>query len=159
MNLDELKQLAKCTKSSRMRNRYLAIVHFTEGQSRADIARFLKVARGSVNSWVQKYLDLGIKGLNEGCHTGRPNKLTALQLEMVSNFIHENSTSPTGGRLQAKDVQSFILSQFHIEYQISNIYRLLHQLNYSWITSRSRHPKQNEGAQTLFKKLPGGNDP
>jgi len=109
MNLDELKQLTKSTKSSRMRNRYLAIIHFKEGQSRADIARYLKVARGSVNSWVQKYLDLGIRGLNEGNHTGRPNKLTAQQLKTISNFIHENSVSPTGGRLQAKDVQSFIL--------------------------------------------------
>ncbi len=159
MRVDELKQLVKTSKNSRMRNRYLAIVHFTEGQSRADIARYLKVARGSVNSWVQKYLDHGINGLSEGNHTGRPNKLTAQQLDTISHFIYENSVSTTGGRLQAKDVQSFILSNFRIQYQISNIYRLLHQLNHSWITSRSRHPKQDEGAQKFFKKLSGGNDP
>lgn len=64
-----------------------------------------------------------------------------------------------GGRLQAKDIQSYIIDNFRIEYEISNIYRLLHHLNFSWITSRSRHPKQSEGVQTLFKKLLTGNDP
>lgn len=52
MTPTELEQLAK---SARMRNRYLAVSHFLDGKSRTDIALYLKVARGSVNSWVQKY--------------------------------------------------------------------------------------------------------
>lgn len=159
MTPKELEQLAKSTQSSRMRNRYLAVSHFVDGKSRTDIANYLKVARGSVNSWVQKYLDSGVDGLMEGRHTGRPAKLTTPQLEQLSNFIKENSTLAKGGRLQAKDIQSYIIDNFSIEYEISNIYRLLHHLNFSWITSRSRHPKQDEGVQTLFKKLPTGNDP
>ncbi len=70
MSLDELKQRVKTSKNSRMKNRYSAIVHFTEGQPRVDIAQYLKVARGSVNAWVQKYLDHGINRLSEGNHTG-----------------------------------------------------------------------------------------
>jgi len=159
MTPKELEQLAKGTQNSRMRNRYLAISHFVDGKSRTEIAKYLKVARGSVNIWVQKYLNEGIDGLNEGRHTGRPVKLTPTQLEQLSHFIKENSTLAKGGRLQAKDIQSYITDNFNIEYEISNIYRLLHHLNFSWITSRSRHPKQDEGVQTLFKKLPNGNDP
>lgn len=155
----ELEQLAKSAKSARMRNRYLAVSHFIDGKSRTDIAKYLKVARGSVNVWVQKFLDNGIDGLLEGRHTGRPTKLSSQQLEQLSHFIKENSTCDNGGRLQAKDVQVYITEHFKIDYQISNIYRLLHHLNFSWITSRSRHPKQDEGVQTLFKKLPSGNDP
>jgi len=142
-----------------MRNRYLAVSHFVDGKSRTEIAKYLKVARGSVNIWVQKYLNEGIDGLNKGRHTGRPTKLAATQLEQLKLFIQENSTLAKGGRLQAKDIQSYISDNFNIEYEISNIYRLLHHLNFSWITSRSRHPKQDEGVQTLFKKLSNGNDP
>lgn len=139
----ELELLAKSAKSSRMRNRYLAVSHFLDGKSRTDIAKCLKVARGSVNLWVQKFLDHGIDGLLEGRHTGRPAKLSPLQLEQLSNFIKANSTQENGGRLQAKDIQSYISEYFRIDYKISNIYRILHHLNFSWITSRSRHPKQD----------------
>jgi transposase len=159
MTSKELEQLAQRAKNSRMRNRYLAVSHFVDGKSRTDIAKYLKVARGSVNIWVQKYLNDGIDALNEARHTGRPTKLSATQLEQLSVFIQENSTLAKGGRLQAKDIQSYITEHFSVEYEISNIYRLLHHLNFSWITSRSRHPKQDEGAQTLFKKLSHGNDP
>ena len=159
MTSKELAILAKCAKSGRMKNRYLAISHFLDGKSRADIARYLKVARGSVNSWVRNYLDHGIKGLDEGKHTGRPAQLTTKQLDEVATFISDNSALEKGGRLQAKDIQAFISDRFEVTYQISNVYRLLHQLNFSWITSRSRHPKQDEGVQSLFKNLPIGNDP
>ncbi len=159
MTPKELEQLAKSTQNSRMRNRYLAVSHFVDGKSRTEIAKYLKVARGSVNIWVQKYLTEGIEGLNEGRHTGRPARLTPKQLEQLSNFIQENSILAKGGRLQARDIQSYVTDNFGVEYEISNIYRLLHHLNFSWITSRSRHPKQDEGVQTLFKKLPNGNDP
>ncbi|WP_368411011.1 winged helix-turn-helix domain-containing protein [Colwellia sp. 3_MG-2023] len=64
-----------------------------------------------------------------------------------------------GGRLQVKNIQSYITEHFSVEYEISNIYRLLHHLNFSWITCRSRHAKQEESVQTLFKKLPDGNYP
>ncbi|WP_435277206.1 helix-turn-helix domain-containing protein [Psychrobium sp. nBUS_13] len=39
------------------------------------------------------------------------------------------------------------------------MYRLLHQLGFSWITSRSRHPKQSDEVQETFKKIRNGNDP
>lgn len=159
MTSKELEKLARSAKNSRMRNRYLAVSHFVDGKSRTEIAKYLKVARGSVNVWVHKYLNEGIDALNEGRHTGRPTKLSAKQLEQLSSFIKENSTLANGGRLQAKDIQSYITENFSVEYEISNIYRILHHLNFSWITSRSKHPKQDESAQTLFKKLPDGNDP
>ena len=144
MTPKELEQLAKSTKSARMKNRYLAISHFVDGQSRTNIAKYLKVARGSVNIWVKKYLDDGIDGLSEGCHTGRPIKLTTSQLKQLSQFINNNSVLAKGGRLQAKDIQSYISENFQVSYKISNIYRLLHHLNFSWITSRSRHPKLSD---------------
>ncbi|NDO76130.1 winged helix-turn-helix domain-containing protein [Shewanella sp. SE1] len=38
-----------------------------------------------------------------------------------------------------------------------NVYLLLNALDFSRITSRSKHPKQSDEAQTAFKKLPDGN--
>ncbi|MEZ8472043.1 winged helix-turn-helix domain-containing protein [Vibrio splendidus] len=66
---------------------------------------------------------------------------------------------PEGGRLQGSDITQFILDEFDIYYQPSGAYRLLHELNLSWITTRSKHPKQSEEAQESFKKIPNRNDP
>jgi len=159
MSLIKLKRLAKTEKSSRTRIRYLAVCLFVEGKSRAEIARNLKVARGSVNKWVRNYLEQGVSALAETEHAGRPSRLSPEQLERVKAYVESANLDDNGGRLQAKDVHQFIVEHFNIDYKPSNIYRLLHHLEFSWITSRSKHPKQNEEAQRLFKNLPTGNDP
>ena len=53
----------------------------------------------------------------------------------------------------------YINIEFGIKYSIQNIYLILHKLNFSWITSRSRHPKQSQEVQDDFKKIPNGIDP
>ena len=68
------------------------------------------------------------------------------------------AVKPDGGRLQGKDVQAYISSEFGVQYQKSNVYNLLHELNLSWITTRSKHPKQSIEAQETFKKIPNKND-
>lgn len=45
-----------------------------------------------------------------------------------------------------------ILDRFHHQFEHSYVYQLLKQLAFSWITSRSRHPKQSQAAQDEFKK-------
>jgi hypothetical protein len=40
-----------------------------------------------------------------------------------------------------------------VSYSLTKIYRLLHRLNFSWVTSRSKHPKQSQDAQEDFKKF------
>lgn len=159
MPILELQRLAKTEKNSRTRMRYIAVSHFVDGKSRADIARYLKVARGSVNTWVMNYLNQGIEGLKDATHYGRPPRLSPQQQTLLIKFVEEASHSDSGGRLQAKDVHQFIIDKFNINYKLRNVYRLLHDLGFSWITSRSRHPKQDEKAQLLFKNLPSGNDP
>ena len=158
MSLVELGRLAKMEKRSRIKVGYLAICYFLEGKSRTEIARYLKVARGSVNKWVSTYLSHGIDLLKDTENPDRLAKLTPQQLEAVSNFVKNSGTSINGSRLQAKDVGEFIFNEFNIAYQSRDIYRLLHQLGFSWITSRSKPPKQDEGAQHLFN-LPTGNEP
>jgi len=54
---------------------------------------------------------------------------------------------PKGGRLKAQTLVAYISQEFKVDYLIDNIYRLLHQLGFSWITSRSRHSKQSDEIQ------------
>lgn len=150
-------KLIASTSNARMRIRLLAVSHFVDGKNRTEIASFLKVSRTSVNKWVTQYLNEGLEGLAEKPHTGRPALLTQVQLNQVKKYVTDNAVKPQGGRLQGKDIQKYIHSEFGVLYQKTNIYHLLHELNLSWITTRSKHPKQSTEAQDAFKKIPNGN--
>ena len=159
MNKPDILALVKSEKSARKRMRYLALLHFTEGHSRTAIASMLKVSRTSVNKWVTTYLSQGLSGLDDKPNPGRPPQLSLAQQASLKAFVQQRSLSEQGGRLMAKDLSHFIQSEFGVTFKQANIYRLLHQLGFSWITTRSRHPKQSEAVQEAFKKLPNGNDP
>ncbi len=146
--------LINATSNARHRLKLIAVSHFIEGKNRTKIASFLKVSRRSVNIWIKAYLDHGLDGLKAKSPTGRPSRLTAEQLAQVKSYIVKNAIKPEGGCLQGKDIQEFIKMEFGVTYQKTNIYQLMHKLNLSWITTRSKHPKQSIEAQEAFKKIP-----
>ena len=158
MNSD-LSKLISTTSNARLRLRLLAASHFIDGKNRTEIASFLKVSRLSVNKWIKAYLDYGVEGLTEKPHTGRPSRLTTEQKAHLKKYVTSNAIKPEGGRLQGSDIAQFIFDEFDVSYQPSGIYRLLHELNLSWITTHSKHPKQSEETQKSFKKIPNRNDP
>ena len=57
------------------------------------------------------------------------------------------------GQTQRYPCDCYVEQEFGVSYSLTNICRLLHQLDFSWITSRSKHPKQSQDAQEDFKKI------
>jgi len=136
----------------------LVLAHFQDGHSRTQIAQFLKVSRTSVNKWVSVYLSEGLEGLKEKPRTGRPAFLSSKQKIQLTEFIKEKAKTDDGGRLIGADIHAYIEREFNKTYHPDSIYYLLNKLGFSWITSRSRHPKQDKEAQQHFKKIPNKND-
>ena len=83
----------------------------------------------------------------------------APQLEQLAEFIKHRNAKCQGGRLTGEDVVHYIYTEFGVQYHLHHAYKILKQLGFSWITSRSKHPKQSIQDQESFKKLPTGNDP
>ncbi|WP_220778915.1 helix-turn-helix domain-containing protein [Shewanella sairae] len=73
--------------------------------------------------------------------------------------MEDRCTNASGGRLTGDAILKYIQLSFNVDYHPNAIYKLLEQLGFNWITSRSKHPKQAIEAQTAFKKVPVGNDP
>lgn len=162
MNLETSKQLLALSRkepNARKRMRLLAVSLFFGGENRAQIARRLNTARASVNKWVSSYLKSGLAGLDNKPISGRPANLTTKQQLEIKTFVLKHAESNEGGRLTAADIQTYISNRFKVSYQVGNVYRLLHSLNLSWITTRSKHPKQSQESQEAFKKVPPVNDP
>ncbi|MGS0696954.1 IS630 family transposase [Shewanella sp. 0m-4] len=146
--------LAREQKSIQMKMRLLALAHFQDGKSRTQIALFLKVSRTSVNKWVHAYLEEGLAGLQEKPRTGRPAFLSTEQQAQLADYIEKRASSDQGGRLTGAHIHNYILSEFGKTYHPDSIYYLLNHMGFSWITSRSKHPKQSIEAQEEFKKIP-----
>ena len=73
---------------------------------------------------------------------------------LLKDFVIKNSAKAEGGRLVGEDILRYIEGNFDVTYGLSNVYRLMAELNLSWITSRSKHPNQSQEAQETFKKFP-----
>ena len=157
-NID-FKKLASQQKSIQMKMRLLALAHFKDGQSRTQIAKFLKVSRTSVNKWVQTFLEEGLEGLQEKPRTGRPAFLNTQQREQLSQYLKARAEDSSGGRLTGTDIHAYIVKEFGKHYHPDSIYYLLNHMGFSWITSRSKHPRQSQQIQDDFKKIQNWSDP
>jgi len=155
----DFKSLIAKETNGRMRVRLMALSQIKEGANNAQTARNLNISRRIVNDWVKRFYEQGLDGLKEKPRSGRPCALDQRQLTQLSEYIRKNSIKENGGRLKAQTLVTYITQEFNIEYTIFNVYRLLHQLGFSWITSRSKHPKQSDKIQEDFKKIRKGNDP
>lgn len=153
MILIDFKSLIAKETNGRMRIRLLALSHIKDGANRAQTSIYLKLSRRSVNDWVKKFYENGLDGLKEQPRTGRPCNLTAEQLAIFKEYVSKNSIKPNGGRLTGKALVRYIEKNFGVTYSLDNVYRLLNSLDFSWITSRSKHPKQSQEIQEDFKKI------
>ncbi|CAM3885260.1 Transposase [Vibrio aerogenes CECT 7868] len=153
LNDIDFKKLASQQKSIQMKMRLLALAHFKDGHSRTQIAKFFKVSRTSVYKWVQTFLEEGLEGLQEKPRTGRPPFLTPEQREQLSQYIKSKAHDAQDGRLTGPDIHAYIVKEFGKYYHPDSIYYLLDHMGFSWITSRSRHPKQTQEIQTILKKF------
>jgi len=149
----DLKSLISKETNGRLRIRLLAMLHIKEGANRAEAAIHIKVNRRMVNTWSKRFFEEGLDGLKEKPRTGRPKKMSPEQLNDFSQYVKNESVKTKGGRLMGHDFADYIAEKFQIRYTVQNVYLLLHQLNFSWITSRSRHPKQSDEIQEDFKKI------
>ncbi|MGO2130134.1 MAG: helix-turn-helix domain-containing protein [Pseudoalteromonas prydzensis] len=101
----------------------------------------------------QAYLTDGIAALDIKKQSGRPCALTPKQKQQLKDYVCKHAVKDEGGRLIGEDIREYIRETFDVQYKLNNVYRLLHELNLSWITSRSKHPKQSIDAQERFKKF------
>lgn len=156
---EDILKLSRAEKNARKRMRLLAIAQFLECKNRTQVAHQLKVSRTSVNNWVTQYLEVGLDGLEARKAKGRIPYLNTKQQKQLGAFIESHSQSEQGGRLTGEKILHYIQTEFGVHYHHNAVYKLLKQLGFSWITSRSRHPKQQQGVQDAYIKLPSGNDP
>ena len=145
--------MAKKEKNSKNRIRLIAMANIKEGKSLQQISESLKVHWKTIQTWLRNFRNFGIKHLYTKTTRTKPNKLSKQAEKWITDFLTMLSSSETGGYITGKQLQIIVNSEFSVNCCLRTIYNLLHRLNFSWISSRSKHPKSNVEIQELYKKF------
>lgn len=136
----------------RNRIRLLAMYHLQLGKSFKAISVIVKSHWKTVQSWLRRFRNEGFEGLFESQRSGAPRKINAIQESVLSNKIKTLSESRTGGYTTGKELHNMLLKEYGAKCALRTVYNTMHRLGFSWVTSRSTHPKSNQEIQNTYKK-------
>ena len=84
--------------------------------------------------------------------SGRPTRLERRHHEALKTLIEASHNNATAGRLTGQDIVDIIAQRWQVRYPVNGVYEWLKSLGMCWISSRSKHPKQDPEQQQAFKK-------
>ena len=135
------------------RIRLIAMANIKDGKPLTVVADSIKVHWKTVQSWLSNFRNNGIQGLYVKTRKLKQRKLDETVEKWISEFINALNAKDTGGYITGKQLHILVEKEFSTNCCLRTIYNTLHHLNYSWISSRSKHPKSDEEVQRLYKKL------
>lgn len=109
-------------------------------------AKVFKVSRPSLLSWIKRFANEHIQGLELKSGRGRKSKTNAKIRENIREMLLANPN------MTGKQVQDFLLKKHNVILKKSAVNNLLSDLGFSYITPRPRHYKTEQSSQDDFKK-------
>ena len=146
-------KLSRQSKDPKEKQRLLSLANLQDGKTQSAVADCLKISVPTVKRTLKRFRESGLNDLKDHAHPGVSAKLTDTEMLELKAAILEQQAQRAGGRITGYDIQALIEERWAVAYGLSTVYTLLAKLNLSWISSRSRHPKQSAEKQADFKKL------
>jgi transposase len=131
----------------------LCLHHVQQGRKYKEVAKLFGISARCVQVWVNKYAKDGIDGILPKIRKSRSDKVSEAFniLEFKEEFLKEQKEK-AGGRLTGTDAKRIIEEKFNCKIGLSTTYRVLHEVNLSYVTGRDINPNTNEEEQLSFKK-------
>lgn len=133
--------------------RLLGLSFLQKGFSEVEVSKLLDVHGQTVFGWLHRYKSGGIGAIKDQGGRGRKNTLDETQEDEFKNEVLNLQEQRQGGSITGRDVKTMMKEKFEIECVNSTIYKLMHKVGLSWISGRTRHPKQDLEEQEAFKKI------
>lgn len=126
------------SEEARYDHRLHGILLVAQGMSCREVARRLGDAPRTVEYWVKRFEERGLGGLVEGERSGRPGRLSEMQLEEISTVLRQTpeSVGLQGMLWDGKTLSNFIESRYKIELGVRRCQYLFRQLGF-----RRRKPR------------------
>ncbi len=131
--------------------RLLAMWKLQAGLTIKSVCDLIGKTHKSIYGWIRLYETGGIdRLLSLGSGRGRKTRVKdSDSFKRNINLLHKKQN---GGRIRCVDIKRMVSTKYGVEYSDSGIYYLLHKFRFSWITSRSKHPKSNTDVIQAFKQ-------
>lgn len=117
----------------RLWKRLKAIWLYQKGYRPEDILAAVDVSRRSIFYWLKRYRALGIKGLREKEHPGRPRGLENEQWDRLSEILDSGPVAYgfSSGIWTCSRVGHVIQAEFGVSYHEDHVRKILHRLGFS----------------------------
>ncbi len=151
---EDLRVLARASRDTRQCRRLLALAAVAEGRSRAEAAEIGGMDRQTLRDWVHRFNAEGPEGLLDRKTDGPPPKLTSEQKAELTAIVEAGPDRQETGlvRWRRVDLKVVIEDRFGVVYHERSVSRLLHELGFSHMSARPRHPAQKAEVLEDFKK-------
>ncbi len=150
-----LRAAAARSRDTAASRRMLALALILEGRRRTEAARAAGMDRQTLRDWVHRYNEQGLAGLRNRANTGAPpRKLTDEQEAAVAEWVRQGPTRTEHKvvRWRLADLRDEIARRFAVRMHERTVGKLMARLNFSRVSVRPRHPKQDAAAQEAHKK-------
>ncbi len=154
VSADELRAMARESRDSRQCRRLLALAAVAEGRSRSEAAALGGMDRQTLPDWVRRFNSEGAAGLLDRKLGGRPSKLTSGQKAELAAIAEAGPDREETGlvRWRRVDLKRVIEQRFGVVYSARYVSQILHDLGFSHMSARPRHPAQDAEVIRAFKK-------
>ena len=154
VSAEELRDLARRSRNSRQTRRLLALAAVREGKSRWEAARIGGMDRQTLRDWVHRFNAEGAQGLLDRKAPGSVAKLRPEQKAELAELVETDPDPAVHGvvRWRRIDLKQAIRERFGVVYHERSVSRLLHEMGFSHMSARPRHPAQDGEALQTFKK-------
>lgn len=148
---DDFKSLYKQRGQQKYGIRLLALWKIQSGINETDVCGIIGKTHKTIREWRKSYEEGGLSALLT-IAPGRGKKPKVDLSKTLADDIKFLQDERDGGRIRCKDILDLVESKHGVRYSQSAMYTILHKLGFSWITSRSKHPKSDPEAMEAFKK-------
>ena len=157
----DVRGLARKANDPNQVRRLLAIAAVYDGMRRAAAAAVGGMDRQSLCNWVHRFNADGPEGLHDRKPPGAVPKLTAAEKTALVALVEAGPDPRIDGvvRWRRIDLKEVIHDRFGVDYHERSVSRLLHELGFSHMSARPRHPGQDPEMLETFKKTSPGRSP
>lgn len=149
-----LRKLAARSKDASQSRRLLSLAAVYDGMPRAQAAQVGGMDRQTLRDWVHRFNAEGPDGLVNRHGGGPKRKLNEAQRAELAQIVETGPDPETDGvvRWRCVDLKRIIKERFGVTYHQRHVGKVLHQLGFSHISARPRHPMQDGDVIEEFKK-------
>ncbi len=154
--INELEQCMKNEKNRRLYERYQAIMLHLKGYTNIKIAEIIGRSNLTIGTYVKRYQETGIAGLELSSSPGAPRRLTPEQEERISEIVLHHTPAELGLKPEmnwtAPLLREWIYREWNIIYKDRAVLNILHRLGFSHTRPTYTLEKADEQKQQVFRE-------